>query len=227
MAALLDLRPSQARVAFDKLAAELGVPVEAVSLLSGALHVPGDAPSRVADLVGAADPAQLLEPRWPAGFIQADWPAGVQVCARYGWKPADEAALVAALEPLVGRLISEVLDRKAKRVLVLGTEELMYAPLKLAMSLADRSPQMRVRYQSTTRSPVAPMDREGYAVRCALAFEAPDEPARESFVYNVRPGIADHILVVTDGGATGSMLRALSGCAPVTEVLLADELTSR
>lgn len=227
VAALLDLRPPQAREQFDKLSAELGVPVEAVALLSGSLDVPDDAPERVADLVATADPPQQLAPRWPIGFLQADWPFGVRLCARYGWKPADEAALDAALEPLVGRLISEVLDGAATQVLVLGTEELMYAPLKLASALADHLPDTAVRYQSTTRSPVAPLDREGYAIRCALAFDAPDEPGRESYVYNVRPGLADHILVVTDGGDTGSMLRALRGCAPVTEVLLADEVTPR
>ncbi len=67
----------------------------------------------------------------------------------------------------------------ARRVLVLGTEELMYAPLRLAAALAEvGAPDgLSVTYQSTTRSPVAPLDREGYAVRCALAFPAGD-PAR-------------------------------------------------
>ena len=225
VAALLDLRPPEAREQFEKLAAELGVAVEAVSLLSGSLDVPADAPRRVGALVATADPPQPLEARRPTGFLQADWPTGVKLCARHGWNPADEAALEGALEPLAGRLVSDVLDPQTQRVLVLGTEELMYAPLKLAMALAARAPQTEVRYQSTTRSPVAPIDREGYAVRCALAFESPDEPGRESFVYNVRPDIADHILVITDGGQTGPMLRALSGCAPVTEVRLADEVT--
>jgi hypothetical protein len=116
---------------------------------------------------------------------------------------------------------------------VLGTEELMYAPMRLAAALSSQlSPSgASVRYQSTTRSPVAALDREGYAVRCALTFPAPDrtpdEPDRRSFVYNVRPGqpdSADHIVVVTDGGRTGPMLDALRGCAPVTEVLLRDEV---
>ena len=226
VAALLDLRPRQAREQFDKLAAELGAPVQAVSLLSGALDVPADAPERVAGLISAAAPPLLLPAHWPAAVMRADWPAGVKLGARRGWDRFDEAALEAALEPLVGRLISE-LPEGAERVLVLGTEELMYAPLKLAAALAARSPRTRVRYQSTTRSPVAPLDREGYAVRCALAFAAPDEPGRQSFVYNVRPGIADHVLVVTDGGETGPMRQALSGVAPVTEVLLADEVTPR
>ncbi len=226
VAALLDLRPAQAREQFEKLAAELGVPVMAVSLLSGALHVPADAPARVAALVAGADLPLRLEPRPRIGRLRADWPVATKLSARYGWASADEAALETALEAVVSRLLAAETG-SAGRLLVLGTEELMYAPMRLAAILGRRLPATQVRYQSTTRSPVAPLDRDGYAVRCALAFRAPDEPDRESFVYNVRPGLADHILVVTDGGETGPMLQALSGCAPVTEVLLADEVSPR
>ncbi|MCW2548378.1 MAG: hypothetical protein JWN96_2838 [Mycobacterium sp.] len=225
VAALLDVRPAASRREFDLLAAELGVPVEAVSLLSGELHVPLDAPTRVAGVVAAADAPARLPARWPAEVIAADWPSPLRISARHGWDAGDEAALEAALGPLAGLLVERI-PATAGRLLVLGTEELMYAPLRLAAALRERlaSSDRQVRYQSTTRSPVAPIDREGYAVRCALEFAAPDEPGRSSFVYNVRPGVADHIIMVTDGGQTGSMVDALRGCAPVTEVLLRDEV---
>lgn len=232
VAALLDMRPTSERAEFDRLAGELGVPVSAASLLSGALHVPADAPGRVAALVAAADPPQRLTEGWPVRRVFADWPAHLALCARYGWTSFDEAALTAAVAALASRLAAElpaerpfdVIDAGVPRVLVLGTEELMYAPLRLAAALAVAQPATEVRYQSTTRSPVAPLDRDGYTIRCALTFAAPDEPERESFVYNVRPGIADHIVVVTDGGDTAPLLSALSGCAPVTEVQLRDEV---
>ena len=57
-------------------------------------------------------------------------------------------------------------------------------------------PTATVRTQSTTRSPVVPIDRDGYAVRCALRFAAPDDPGRDSFVYNVSPA----------GGGFGSVV---------------------
>jgi adenine/guanine phosphoribosyltransferase-like PRPP-binding protein len=230
VASLLDVRPPEQRAAFAELAAELGVAVEAVSLLSGSVRVPADAPERVAQLVAAADPPLRLRPSWPAQRVAAQWPPGVRLSARYGWDRSDEDALTALLAPLAERLRVELVG--ARRVLVLGTEELMYAPLRLAAVLAEVLPgeETSVRYQSTTRSPVAPLDRDGYAVRCALTFRAgdptPDEPQRQSFVYNVRPGCADHIVVVTDGGDTGPMVEALRGCAPVTEVLLRDEVSA-
>src|SRR6201999_3217772 len=121
-----------------------------------------------------------------------------------------EAALANHASALAAKIAANI-GESGPRILVLGTEELMYAPMVIAAALAD-STDGSVRYQSTTRSPVAPLDREGYAVRCALAF-APadpcDEPERLSYVYNVRPGCADHIVVVTDGGDTAPMVDAL------------------
>jgi adenine/guanine phosphoribosyltransferase-like PRPP-binding protein len=227
VAALLDLRPAASRREFEKLAAELGVPVEAVSLLSGQLHVPADAPTRVASVVAAADAPQRFTQLHPPNVVDAGWPSSVRLCAREGWDATDEAALDTWVNALAERLLTKDVPEYAGRLLVLGTEELMYAPMRLAAVLGERlaGTGRQVRYQSTTRSPVAPIDRDGYAVRCALEFPSPDELSRSSFVYNVRPGIADHILVVTDGGQTAPMLAALSGCAPVTEVLLRDEVS--
>ncbi|WP_395296332.1 phosphoribosyltransferase [Kitasatospora hibisci] len=85
-------------------------------------------------------------------------------------------------------------NRAAGRVLVLGFEELMYAPLRLAGALAERLPhgEERVHYSTTTRSPVLAVDDPGYAIRTRLAFPAHDDPSddspRERFVYNVAPG---------------------------------------
>jgi adenine/guanine phosphoribosyltransferase-like PRPP-binding protein len=229
VASLLDLRPRAVRAEFDRLGAELGVPVDAVSLLRGAVHVPADAAARVAQTVAEADPPQQLTPCWPARTMRADWPDQVPIIARYGWDADDEADAVAALQPVAARLAATI-PAVARRVLVLGTEELMYLPMRLAEALAARRPETVVRFQSTTRSPVAAVDRDGYAVRSALAFTAPDaaadEPERVSFVYNVHPGAADHIVVVTDGGQPAPMLDALRGCAPVTEVSLRDEVAT-
>jgi hypothetical protein len=77
--------------------------------------------------------------------------------------------------------------------------------------------------QSTTRSPVVPLDRDGYAVRTALAFPAPDEPDRTSFLYNVAAGDYDAIVLVTDPPAAAGaadLLQMLAGCAPVVHLRL-------
>ncbi|MEV0187166.1 phosphoribosyltransferase [Kitasatospora purpeofusca] len=103
------------------------------------------------------------------------------------------------------------------RVLVLGSEELMYAPLRLADALAERLPggTDRVHYSTTTRSPVLAVDDPGYAIRTRLAFPAHDDPAddssRERYAYNVAPGtdparrFGTVVLVVDDTADTPAL----------------------
>jgi Phosphoribosyl transferase/TRSP domain C terminus to PRTase_2 len=232
VAALLDLRPDDARRAFDALADELGVPVRAASLLAGRLHVPEDAATAAAPLVAAGEPPLSLTPEFPVETVEPAWPDELPLGGRLGWGPEREEQLATASKSVVETLlaalgelprVSGAARSAARRVLVLGTEELMYVPMRLAAVLADASDDVEVLSQSTTRSPVVPLDRDGCAVRCALGFPAPDEPDRPSYVYNVAPGTYDAIVVVLDPPATtapGPMLEVLAGCAPVLEVRL-------
>jgi orotate phosphoribosyltransferase len=239
VAALLDLRPDEARQSFDALAEELGVPVRAASLLSGRLHVPPDAAQAAAPLVATGDVPLSLTSDHPITTLDPAWPAGLPLGGRVGWGPELEELLATALKPLVESLLTVLAEQPpvesyvgatsppTRRVLVLGTEELMYVPMRLAAALADAGGDLvAVLNQSTTRSPVVPIDHDGYAVRVALAFPAPDEPERNSFVYNVAPGIYDAIVVVVDppaSGSAGPMLEVLAGCAPVVEVRLPED----
>lgn len=109
---------------------------------------------------------------------------------------------------MAGRL-AEALPEDARRVLVLGFEELMYAPLRLAEALAELSEDVEVRYSTTTRSPVLAVDDPGYAIRTRLAFPAHDDPVDgpgERYAYNVAGGGFDAIvLVVDEAGDTEAM----------------------
>jgi len=69
-------------------------------------------------------------------------------------------------------------------VLVVGTEELMHTPIRLADELSRRHPG-RVLVQSTTRSPVLVADSSGYAVRRVVIASAPDDPARLTRLHNL------------------------------------------
>jgi hypothetical protein len=110
---------------------------------------------------------------------------------------------------MAGRLACELRDLAARRVLVLGSEELMYAPLRLAQALCDTG--VEVRYSTTTRSPILAVDDPGYAIRTRLAFPAYDDPAdgpSERYVYNVAGGAFDAVvLVVDDVGDTADLTR--------------------
>ncbi|MEW5633307.1 TRSP domain-containing protein, partial [Streptomyces hydrogenans] len=101
-----------------------------------------------------------LEPAGPPAPVRValDWPADVPDGGRHGFTPGHRARLEAALPAMttaLTRALAPAPDHGpagGPRVLVLGFEELMYAPLRLAGALEDAG--LDVRYSTTTRSPV-------------------------------------------------------------------------
>jgi hypothetical protein len=111
-------------------------------------------------------------------------------------------------------------EGRPPRVLVLGCEELMYAPLLLARALQERyGDRAEVRFSTTTRSPVLPVDDPGYAIRTRIAFPAHDAPSDgpgERYAYNVDPGADpgrrfDAVVAVVDSTADTPALHAPDG----------------
>nr|WP_245997657.1 phosphoribosyltransferase [Streptomyces armeniacus] len=168
--------------------------------------------------------------------VDLGWPVGLPDGARHGFTAAHRARLEAALPGMAARLADALraagvpagTDTNADtaagaeggsrarraRVLVLGCEELMYAPLRLAHTLEEAvGDAVEVRFSTTTRSPVLAVDEPAYAIRTRLAFPAhdtaphdtaphdtpphtaphdghrpPEEPAPRRYAYNVAPG---------------------------------------
>ncbi|MFD7829155.1 phosphoribosyltransferase [Kitasatospora sp. NPDC059803] len=215
--ALVDLRSTADRRRLADTAAELGVRLDLVATASGAVQLPADVLDRAERLIAEAAPAPAAPPGTPAPLarVDLDWPAGLPDGGRHGFTARDRARLDAALPRLAGQL-ADALPATARRVLVLGFEELMYAPLRLAGALADRLGGDRVRYSTTTRSPVLAVDDPGYAIRTRLAFPAHDDPqddaSRERYAYNVAPGSDparrfDAVVLVVDDVADTPALR--------------------
>ncbi|MFE7530670.1 phosphoribosyltransferase [Kitasatospora sp. NPDC057542] len=199
--ALVDLRSAADRQRLDRTAAELGVRLDLVATASGGVELPADLLERAERLIAeaAADaPSQAVTPGTvpsaaaaPLVRVELDWPAGLPDGGRHGFTARDRDRLDTVLPRLAGQL-AEALPAGAQRVLVLGFEELMYAPLRLADALAERLGGDRVRFSTTTRSPVLAVDDPGYAIRTRLAFPAHDDPqdggSHERYAYNVAPG---------------------------------------
>ncbi|MBL7517690.1 TRSP domain-containing protein, partial [Frankia sp. CNm7] len=116
-------------------------------------------------------------------WVRPAWPAELPDGGRHGWTPRHRRLLDEVVAGLAASVAARLVE-PGGRTLVLGTEELMYTPMRLAAALG-RATGGETRYQSTTRSPVHPLDVPGYAIRCALEFPAPDDPSRASQVYNV------------------------------------------
>ncbi|MEU6686346.1 phosphoribosyltransferase [Streptomyces sp. NPDC046832] len=144
--------------------------------------------------------------------IDLHWPAGLPDGGRHGFTPAHRERLEAAL-PAMARRLAHALPHGARRVHILGFEELMYAPLRLAREL-ERDTGIEVRYSTTTRSPVLAVDDPGYAIRTRLSFPAHDDPADgpgERYAYNVAGAGFDAVVAVVDSAADTPALHAPDG----------------
>ena len=235
VAALVDVRSPADRAAAAERARALGVRLDVVSLATGAVEVPAATPARVAALLAEHDGALTAEeqsgPGAPPGARPADvvdlgaagWPDGVREGGRHGFGPADAVALDAAVEAVAARVLGHLAtparDGRAPltpgaRVLVLGCEELMWAPQRVAAALSGAVPTgVAVLTSSTTRSPVLVLDDPGYPVRTAVTYAGDDGGPR--FAYNVAPArgapaFEEVVLVLDDGAAPGGVVDALA-----------------
>ncbi|MEZ0490824.1 phosphoribosyltransferase domain-containing protein [Kineococcus sp. TBRC 1896] len=230
VAGLVDLRSAADRDRAAALVAELGARVDVVALATGSVALPAGVLERGAGLAARVEPVTPRPRPVPdVTPVALEWPGGLATTARFGTPPGHEAALDAALvRPGALDALLEALPRGGD-VLVLGTEELLHAPLAVAAALADRSAGAGgVRFSSTTRSPVLAVDDPGYAVRSSVAFCSHD-PAQDGpgvrYAHNVaRPGGWDAVLLVVDGASDPAALHApdgvLAALAPHTGRLL-------
>ncbi|WP_433397267.1 phosphoribosyltransferase [Streptomyces sp. CA-146814] len=235
--ALVDMRSAGDRDRLTAFAAEIGARVDLVTRSSGTVTLPEGVLERGQALVAAQEAEQTGraheadEHAAPVTRVALDWPAGVPDGGRHGFTPAHRAALEAALPGMAER-IADALDGGARhgRVLVLGFEELMYAPLRLGTALEEAlGSDAEVRYSTTTRSPVLAVDDPGYAIRTRLVFPAHDGPADgpgDRFAYNVAGAGFDAVVAVVDSTADTPGLHAPDGllarlAAHAGQVLLA------
>lgn len=182
VASLVDLRAEAHYAAMAAAAAELGTRIDSVSLARGRVTLPEGVIERVCTL---SEPA--LNPpgrrRGAVRRVDLSWPAAVPDGGRHAFLASDEAAFTRAVGQAADELSTQ-LDR-ARPVIVIGHEELMYLPLRLAQALADDG--LRALFQTTTRSPAYVLDRPGYPLRRGFRFFAPeDDEAQYRYLYNAR-----------------------------------------
>ncbi|MFG1790585.1 phosphoribosyltransferase domain-containing protein [Nocardia sp. NPDC049149] len=185
LASLVDMRPAADRAVFDEAAAELGVRIDTVCLASGRTVLPNGLVDAVAEL---PEPAlnPVAEQRGSSVRIEVPWPASVPEGGRHGMLRSDvaafDAAVAAATDVVRARLAADFPDRP---VIVLGHEELMYLPLRLAAALAESGTPTR--YQTTTRSPAYVLDEPGYPLRRGFRFTAPESGQEQPrYLYNAQ-----------------------------------------
>ncbi|WP_407077857.1 phosphoribosyltransferase [Streptomyces phytohabitans] len=135
----------------------------------------------------------VRSPLRPPVRVDLGWPLGLPDGGRHGFTTGHRARLEAALPGMADRLVAALREAGVRtdvpaggvptggvpgeraRVLVLGCEELMYAPLRLAVALEEAlGDAVEVGFSTTTRSPVLAVDDPAYAIRTRLTFPAHD-----------------------------------------------------
>lgn len=218
--ALVDMRTPADRERLTAFADALGARVDLLTLAAGTVGLPDGVLAKGQELVArhetAAAPAAPAPHHAPVR-VALDWPSGLPDGGRHGFTPEHRERLETALPGMAARIAAALGDLPRggarPRVLVLGFEELMYAPLRLAGEL-ERFGGAEVRYSTTTRSPVLAVDDPGYAIRTRLVFPAHDEPADgpgERYAYNVAGGGFDAVVAVVDSVADTPELHAPDG----------------
>ncbi|MFE6891674.1 phosphoribosyltransferase [Streptomyces sp. NPDC057694] len=214
--ALVDMRSPDDQGRLEAFAREIGARVDLIVSARGSVRLPDGVLAKGQALVAEHESraAGLPRPRRARGEIVRvaglGWPEGVPDGGRHGFRPEHRERLEAALPAMAERLAPHLRGRG--RVLVLGNEELMYAPLRLGTALEAAGAD--VAYSTTTRSPVLAVDDPGYAIRTRLVFPAHDAPADgpgERYAYNVAGGGFDTVVVVLDSAGDSAELAAPGG----------------
>ncbi|MDQ1739176.1 MAG: hypothetical protein QOE53_828 [Pseudonocardiales bacterium] len=229
IAALVDLRSAADRDRLHRAAERLGVEIDVVALASGQLRIPADAVAVGQQLAARQPEAPPRSERRARVSPVLTAPVELAESGWHGFPAGSQAGFEGASAQLARELADRLRDQPRepegrpdhraadgpRRILVLGCEELMYAPLRLAADLAgELEPVATVRYSSTTRSPVVAVDDPGYAIRNRLSFpsqDSQDEPADPDaaprFVYNVAGRVPEErfsdIVLVTDTDLSG------------------------
>ncbi|MBQ1094137.1 phosphoribosyltransferase [Streptomyces sp. B93] len=212
--ALVDMRSDADRERLAEFGREIGARVELVAAARGGVRLPDGVLVKGQALVERYErgPTVVSPGRGVVRRVGLRWPGGVPDGGRHGFTPLHRRRLEHAL-PAMGARLAEALPADARRVLVLGCEELMYAPLRLAREL-EQLVGADVRFSTTTRSPVLAVDDPGYAIRSRVVFPAHDDPADgpgERYAYNVAGGDFDAVVAVVDSAADTDALHAPGG----------------
>jgi len=212
LAGLVDVRAEADDRTRAEVAHRLGCRIDVVSLVGGRIELPADLVERVAaEFPDGSDRPSAVRPAGtkPAPrSIDLPWPVDVPTGGRHGMLPDQRPGFDRA----VSRAAAVVAQAcgPARRVLVVGSEELMYLPLRIALHLAGSpgdgaATGRRVTFQSTTRSPVHAVDRLGYPVRRRIDFVSDDGgTAVTRHLYNAghpARGQVDVIVVIDEGDA--------------------------
>ena len=213
IAALVDMRTDADRTRVATVARALGVEIDCVSLVCGEITIPEGLvppPDKRSGPTRSSVKGELVR-------LTVQWPKGVREGGRHGFT-SDHREFDYAISNLA-KLAASALPAPEGRTRVLGVEELMYAPLRIALELPGE-----VTFSTTTRSPAVVRDDPGYPLRHGISFPAHEVGSTgPRFAYNIAPGGQNQIVLVLDDAYdtddVAGLLDELVGLAPFVLVI--------
>ena len=225
VAALVDLRSDDDQAWLANAAADLGARIDVIALATGRVVLPEGIVAAGRDLVAQMEASQApveypkdVEASATVVTVAVPAPGGMRDGGRHGFYPSDREVLEAYLRDVAADVIAAIGPPASSGVHVLGFEELMYAPLRLAQVLSDQRHGYQVTFSTTTRSPVLAVDDAGYAIRSRVMLPAHDNPSDgpgPRFAYNLALATSNRrfstLIVVIDETADTPELRDAGG----------------
>lgn len=200
VASLLDWRSAEDKEKFRQMEERLGIQIKTASLLQGKANIVKETISiREQENSGREKTTQnisfysftshgpIYKPSVTADGKRMNLIPYIRETGRFGLD-SEASEGIAGWTKQAGQFLKE--KRTGKKSLVLGTGEFMYIPMKIASYMGDG-----VFYQSTTRSPIYPSNRDGYAVKFAYSFPNPEDESIVHYVYNIPPFGYDEIFI--------------------------------
>lgn len=190
VATLIDLRSPTDLARFDELAAELGTRVSVVALAAGSIELPVDILERAGRMIESMPAVAGVAA--PVGEVQLLDCADLTPVrsARFGTSAPVDTHLAKA----IARRVCAVLPAGQpgdRGILVVGSEEFIALPMLTAHEVERTLLHRRVRFSTSTRSPVAALDEAGYPIRSAITFRSHDttsDGVGVRFAYNLTAG---------------------------------------
>ncbi|MCJ0978889.1 phosphoribosyltransferase [Rhodococcus sp. ARC_M12] len=203
IASLVDMRTDEHLAAAAAVATELGVRIDNVSLAQGSVDLE---PGLVETVLALPDPVfnPIATQSGTVRRVDAQWPSTLPDGGRHGFLRSDTTGFDSAIDVLAGSVDASLPE--AGSVVVIGHEELMYLPLRLAAALQKRG--HRALFQTTTRSPAYVLDMEGYPLRRGFEFAAPEDESGLRYLYNASAPHDATLVLVADAPADTENLTA-------------------
>lgn len=203
VASLIDCRHEDERVRMNEFAKELGVKITVVALATGEVFVPAEATDHAVGIIEEHSEKDLFHTEVTYSPATDSHPGLVDYVSVHAANPSVTRFGIHPSDYLPGhaKAVAEKIGAKAGKTVVLGLEEFMYFPLKVAEELSRMSREGQEVYSSsTTQSPVAVIEREDYAINNGISFLSyQDEEPALRFAYNI-VGRFDRIVIVLEPG---------------------------